>query len=127
LPIAAEKPLSDVRTSAGNVSDGRINVVEFGPKLAKKKVRPYLQSTPQQDVSTMPRSCEMKQLHSGGRSGFTYKNRRADGETLLDAVTAPSLPAVSNCDSAMYRMNIMKNPSIWMFFRPSFSINAVAT
>ena len=37
LPIAAEKPLSVVRMCAGNVSAGRMNVVELGPKLEKKK------------------------------------------------------------------------------------------
>jgi hypothetical protein len=38
--MAAENPLSVVRKWAGNVSEGRINVVELGPKLEKKKVRP---------------------------------------------------------------------------------------
>jgi len=40
LPQAAEKPFKEDRTSCGYVSEGRINVVEFGPKLAKKKVSP---------------------------------------------------------------------------------------
>ena len=40
LPIAAENPFIVARTWVGYVSDGRMKVVEFGPKLAKKKVRP---------------------------------------------------------------------------------------
>jgi hypothetical protein len=40
LPIAAQKPLSVERRWRGNVSAGRMNVVEFGPKLEKKKVKP---------------------------------------------------------------------------------------
>ena len=39
LPEAAEIPLRDPRTWSGNVSDGSMNVVEFGPKLAKKNVK----------------------------------------------------------------------------------------
>lgn len=39
LPAAAEIPLREPRTWSGKVSDGSMNVVEFGPKLLKKKVK----------------------------------------------------------------------------------------
>ena len=34
-----------VRTSGGKVSEGKMNVVELGPKLEKKKVSPYSTSS----------------------------------------------------------------------------------
>ena len=40
LPAAAENPLRVARRWRGNVSAGRMKVVELGPKLEKKKVRP---------------------------------------------------------------------------------------
>lgn len=39
LPAAAETPLREPRTWSGKVSEGSMKVVEFGPKLLKKKVR----------------------------------------------------------------------------------------
>lgn len=39
VPAAAEIPLREPRTWSGNVRDGSMNVVEFGPKLLKKNVR----------------------------------------------------------------------------------------
>ena len=39
LPAAAEIPLREPRTWSGKVRDGSMNVVEFGPKLLKKKVK----------------------------------------------------------------------------------------
>nr|ACR36661.1 unknown [Zea mays] len=46
FPDAAEMPWHVDRSLAGKISAGTMNVVALGPKLAKKKVRPYMTMKP---------------------------------------------------------------------------------
>jgi hypothetical protein len=46
FPDAAEMPWHVDRSLARKISVGMMNVVALGPKLAKKKVRPYMTTKP---------------------------------------------------------------------------------